>query len=73
MFCVVRDRDRTIYRSLYGKIEYQQWWGMNNDEDDGSILEVHYLKEYSDTGLRLTASGDHRTWFHNGLSYCAKW
>ena len=69
----VRDGDGKIYRSLYGKMESQQWWALNSFAINSDILDVHYFKEYSDTGLRLTASGDHRTWYRNGYSHCAKW
>ena len=73
MFSVVRDGDGKIYRSLYGKIYHEQWWALNDNNDNGSIIEVHYFKEYSDTGLRLTASGDHRTWTYGSYSTCALW
>jgi len=68
-------RNQKMFRSHSGNLERFHYWRSNKDDNEGDLFTITYVKEYADTGLRLTASGDHRIKFNEsaGFSPCGKW
>jgi len=64
-----------MFRSHSGNLERFHYWASNKDDDEGDLYTITYVKEYADTGLRLTASGDHQVVLSNiaGYSSIARW
>jgi len=62
-----------MYRSHSGNLERFHYWMSRRNEDVAHLYTITYVKEYADTGLRLTASGDHRIVPGNGYSTCGRW
>ena len=62
-----------MYKSMHANIEHWQWYAINNGNDNADLLSVTYVKEYDDTGLRLTSNGGHRTIVNGGYSQCGRW
>jgi len=72
---VVNSLNHKMYRSHSGNLERFHYWHKNKDNDEGDLFIITYMKEYADTGLRLTASGVQRIRFDGipGLSPCGRW
>jgi len=64
-----------MYRSHSGNLERFHYWASNKGDDAADLYIITYVKEYADTGLRLTASGDHRILCDpdTGMGPCARW
>jgi len=64
-----------MFRSHSGNLERFHYWESNKGDDEGDLFTITYVKEYADTGLRLTASGDHRIIYFPAVpnSLCARW
>jgi len=62
-----------MFRSHSGNLERFHYWASNKGDDRADLFTITYVKEYADTGLRLTASGDHRVIPGNGGSLCGRW
>jgi len=58
-----------------GNLERFHYWASNKDDDEGDLFTITYVKEYADTGLRLTASGVHRVMYDysQGFYSCGRW
>jgi len=62
-----------MFRSHSGNLERFHYWESNKGGDVADLYTITYVKEYADTGLRLTASGLHRIFPHAGFSLCGRW
>jgi len=62
-----------MFRSHSGNLERFHYFASNKGDDEGDLFTITYVKEYADTGLRLTASGLHRISPGAGFSSCGRW
>lgn len=62
-----------IYRSLNAYLIRKHDFTAGSHEDDGVIYTTTYSKQYAKTGLRLTASGDHRSISDGLTKTCSRW
>jgi len=62
-----------IFSNQIGRLGRQMWDGVAIETDSGIIFTFYYKKMYPETGLRLTASGDHRLRLLSGYSMCSRW
>ena len=58
---------------MIGNLQRFHFNEFNSDTDNGIILTVTYVKEFSDTGLRITASGGHRNIYPGGNHLYTRW
>jgi len=63
-----------MFRSHSGNLERFHYWESEKGEDEADLFTITYVKEYADTGLRLTASGDHQISVNLTInSRCGRW
>jgi len=72
MFFVVRNSINSIYKMHSSYLTVHNYFNLNSEMDSGDILSVSYTKTFSQTALRLTATGDHRMIIGNG-GLCSRW
>lgn len=66
--------NREIYRSFVARLYQHTYWELNESFTTATpVLSFWYVKEYANTALRLTASGDHGLTNDNTNDVCAIW
>jgi len=70
-FTVINGLNR-IYKQHSSNIALYNYYDMDKAQNVGHLLTVSYTKVFSQTALRLTATGDHRM-SPSDISNCSRW
>ena len=77
MWLTVIASDGTVLKNPFQNIERRHIWLWNHIGNSQVLYDMTYTKQHSYTALRLTASGDHRTFSRPGhATYdfgCSRW